>query len=147
VAFFFASATASAGYLTVSEIFPLEMRAPAIVLFFSVATAVGGLGAPVLFGGMVEVFRKTGNTWPLSIGFFVGARLMIAAAAVEMWLGIDTERKVLEEVAAPDVGGAFRRRSRRGPGPRSLNQLCPHREPILGLKSCVSFEVSYFTRP
>jgi MFS family permease len=101
VAFFFASAAASAGYLTVSEIFPLEMRALAIALFFAVATAVGGLGAPVLFGVLIEKARVTQNPWWLTYGYFAGAALMIFAAVVEMWLGVDTERKALEDVAAP----------------------------------------------
>jgi MFS family permease len=100
-AFFFASAAASAGYLTVSEIFPLEMRALAIALFFAVATAVGGLGAPLLFGEMVETFRETGDKGPLAYGYFVGAGLMLVAAAVELWLGVATERQALEDVAAP----------------------------------------------
>jgi MFS family permease len=100
-AFFFASAAASAGYLTVSEIFPLEMRALAIALFFAVATAVGGLGAPLLFGEMVEIFRETGDRGPLAYGYFLGAGLMLVAAVVELWLGVATERKSLEDVAAP----------------------------------------------
>jgi MFS family permease len=101
VAFFFASAAASAGYLTVSEIFPLEMRALAIALFFAVATAIGGLGAPLLFGEMTQRFQETGDKWPLAYGYFIGAGLMIFAAAVELWLGVDTEGKALEDVAAP----------------------------------------------
>jgi MFS family permease len=101
VAFFFASAAASAGYLTVSEIFPLEMRALAIALFFAVATAVGGLFAPVLFGVLIEKARVTENPWWLTYGYFAGAALMVFAAAVEVWLGVDTERKSLEDVAAP----------------------------------------------
>jgi MFS family permease len=97
VTFFFASAAASAGYLTVSEIFPLEMRALAIALFYAVGTAVGGLVAPALFGGLVE----TNHRGPLAVGYVFGAGLMIAAAAVEWWLGVDSERKALEDVAAP----------------------------------------------
>jgi MFS family permease len=97
VAFFFASAAASAGYLTVSEIFPLEMRALAIALFYAVGTAVGGLTAPALFGGLVETDRRGA----LAAGYWFGAGLMVAAAAVEWWLGVDTEQKALEDVAAP----------------------------------------------
>jgi MFS family permease len=97
VAFFFASAAASAGYLTVSEIFPLEMRALAIALFYAVGTAVGGLAAPALFGGLVETDRRGA----LAAGYWFGAGLMVAAAAVEWWLGVDTEQKSLEDVAAP----------------------------------------------
>src|SRR5207248_10916350 len=95
--FFFASAAASAGYLTVSEIFPLEMRALAIALFYAIGTAVGGLVAPALFGRLVE----TGARGPLFWGYMLGAGLMVAAAAVEWWLGVDTEQKSLEDVATP----------------------------------------------
>jgi MFS family permease len=97
VAFFFASAAASAGYLTVSEIFPLEMRALAIALFYAVGTAIGGLGAPALFGVLIE----TGKPSALVIGYLAGAGLMIAAAATEWVLGVDSERKSLEDIATP----------------------------------------------
>ena len=94
--FFCASAAASAGYLTVSEIFPLEMRALAIALFYAIGTAIGGLGAPALFGRLLESGRG-----PLAGGYLFGAALMLAAAAVEWWLGLDTEQKSLEDIAAP----------------------------------------------
>jgi MFS family permease len=97
VTFFIASAAASAGYLTVSEIFPLEMRALAIALFYAVGTAVGGLAAPALFGHLVETDRRG----PLVLGYLLGAGVMVAAAAVEWWLGVDTEQKSLEDVATP----------------------------------------------
>jgi MFS family permease len=97
VTFFFASAAASAGYLTVSEIFPLEMRALAIALFYAIGTAVGGLAAPALFGRLVE----TGDRGLLFWGYLLGAGLMVGAAAVEWWLGVDTEQKPLEDVATP----------------------------------------------
>jgi MFS family permease len=105
VTFFFASAAASAGYLTVSEIFPLEMRALAIALFYAIGTAVGGLAAPALFGSLVE----TGRREPLFWGYMLGAGLMVAAALVEWWLGVDTEQMSLEDVATP--------LSARGPAP------------------------------
>lgn len=97
VTFFIASAAASSGYLTVSEIFPLEMRALAIALFYAVGTAIGGLGAPLLFGALIE----TGQPHLLVWGYLAGAGLMLAAAAVELLLGVATERKSLEDVAAP----------------------------------------------
>jgi MFS family permease len=97
VTFFSASAAASAGYLTVSEIFPLEMRALAIALFYSVGTAVGGLGAPALFGRLIDSGRAEVLFW----GYVAGAGLMIVAAAVELILGVDSERKSLEDVASP----------------------------------------------
>jgi len=95
--FFFASAAASAGYLTVSEIFPLEMRALAIALFYAVGTAIGGLMAPALFGRLLESDRPG----VLAAGYFFGAGLMLVAAVCEWVLGPDAERKSLEEVTAP----------------------------------------------
>ncbi len=97
IAFFAASAAASAGYLTVSEIFPLEMRALAIALFYAVGTAIGGLMAPFLFGRLLDSGRPE---W-LVYGYWGGAGLMLLAAAVELVLGVATERKSLEDVAAP----------------------------------------------
>ena len=94
---FFASAAASAGYLTVSEIFPLEMRALAIALFYVIGTAIGGLLAPYLFGALIETDRRSA----IAVGYLIGAGLMLAAAATEWFLGVDSERKSLEEVASP----------------------------------------------
>jgi MFS family permease len=97
VAFFLASAAASAGYLTVSEIFPLEMRALAIALFYSVGTAIGGLGAPALFGVVLDHERKD---W-LVAAYLFGAGLMAIAAVTELLLGVAAERRSLEDLAAP----------------------------------------------
>lgn len=94
---FFASAAASAGYLTVSEIFPLEMRALAIALFYVIGTAIGGVLAPVLFGALIE----TEHRGAIAVGYLIGAGLMLAAAAAEWFLGVDSERKSLEEVVLP----------------------------------------------
>jgi len=94
---FFASAAASAGYLTVSEVFPLEMRALAIALFYVIGTAVGGLLAPTFFGTLLETNRRGA----LAVGYLIGAGLMLVAAATEWFLGVDSERKALEEVASP----------------------------------------------
>jgi MFS family permease len=94
---FFASSAASAGYLTVSEVFPLEMRALAIALFYVIGTAVGGLVAPFFFGILIE----TGKPEAISTGYFVGAGLMIVAAIVEWVMGVATERKSLEDIASP----------------------------------------------
>ncbi len=96
VAFFFASAAASAGYLTVSEIFPVEMRGLAIALFFALGTAVAA-ASPTLFGYLVEQPRPQ----PLFFGYLAGALIMIGAAAVEWFAGVDSERKELEEIATP----------------------------------------------
>ena len=97
IVFFFASAAASAGYLTVSEIFPMEIRAMAIALFYSIATAIGGISGPVLFGRIIG----TGNEGDLFIAYLVGAAFMIFAAVVELLLGIRAEGESLENVATP----------------------------------------------
>jgi MFS family permease len=97
VAFFFASAAASAGYLTVSEIFPVEMRALSIALFYVLGTAIGGLAAPALFGALIETHRFN----LVSYGYLFGAMLMLIAAGVEMAFGVDAERRGLESIAPP----------------------------------------------
>ncbi|HXQ12938.1 MAG TPA: MFS transporter [Caulobacteraceae bacterium] len=97
VIFFFASAAASAGYLTVGESFPIEIRAVAIALFYAVGTGIGGVAAPAVFGRLIE----NGSRPQLFVGYLVGAGAMLAAAAIEGALGLDAERKPLEEVARP----------------------------------------------
>jgi MFS family permease len=97
VMFFFASPAASSAYLTVSEIFPLEVRALAIAFFYSAGTAVGGIGAPWLFGHLID----TGSRAALFDGYLLAAGLMIVAAIVEIFLGVDAEGASLEEIAAP----------------------------------------------
>jgi MFS family permease len=98
--FFVASAAASAAYLTVSEIFPLEMRAVAISIFYALGTGVGGFIGPVLFGALIE----TGSREALFAGYVLAALLMCAAAAVAATIGVDAERKPLESVAPPLSG-------------------------------------------
>ncbi|HEX4409658.1 MAG TPA: MFS transporter [Xanthobacteraceae bacterium] len=95
--FFFASAAASSAYLTVSEIFPLEIRALAIAFFYAVGTAVGGIAGPLLFGFLID----TGSRSNVALGYVLGAVLMIGAAAAEALYGIAAERKPLESVAQP----------------------------------------------
>ncbi len=97
VIFFVASAAASSAYLTVSEIFPLEIRALAIAIFYATGTLAGGVGAPVLFGWIIG----TGSITGLFIGYLVAAALMIFGAVVEAWIGVPAERRSLEHVAAP----------------------------------------------
>jgi MFS family permease len=97
IIFFVASAAASSAYLTVSEIFPLEIRALAIAIFYAFGTLAGGVGAPILFGWIIGTGSKTG----LLIGYLVGAALMIVGAIVEAFIGVDAERKSLEQVATP----------------------------------------------
>jgi MFS family permease len=97
VIFFFASAAASSAYLTVSETFPLEIRALAIAFFYAVGTGVGGVAAPWLFGVLIE----TGSRTSVFGGYLVGASLMILAGAVAWRWGVNAERKPLESVARP----------------------------------------------
>ena len=95
--FFVASAAASAAYLTVGEIFPLELRALIIALFYGFGTAIGGVAGPVLFGLLIETGSRSALMW----GYLLAATLMIAAAAIEAAIGVDAERRSLEDVAAP----------------------------------------------
>jgi MFS family permease len=97
IIFFVASAAASSAYLTVSEIFPLEIRAFAIAIFYAIGTLVGGVFAPWLFGWIIG----TGSSDKLLIGYLAAAGLMIAGAIVELCIGVDAERRSLEHVAAP----------------------------------------------
>jgi MFS family permease len=95
--FFFASAAASSAYLTVSEIFPLEIRALAIAFFYAIGTGIGGIAGPLLFGILIA----TGSRGSVAIGYVIGAALMIGAAAVEAVWGVAAERKSLETIARP----------------------------------------------
>jgi MFS family permease len=95
--FFIASCAASSAYLTVSEIFPLEIRALAIAVFFASGTLVGGAGAPLLFGWLIG----TGSRPVLFWGYLLGALLMLAGAGTELGLGVAAERQSLEKLAAP----------------------------------------------
>jgi MFS family permease len=97
IIFFVASAAASSAYLTVSEIFPLEIRAFAIAIFYAIGTLVGGVGAPLMFGWIID----TGSVTALFIGYLLAAVLMILGAVVEAWIGVPAERRSLEHVAAP----------------------------------------------
>jgi MFS family permease len=97
IIFFVASAAASSAYLTVSEIFPLEIRAFAIAIFYAIGTLAGGVGAPILFGWIIG----TGSKTALLTGYLVGAALMIIGACTEAWLGVAAERQALEKVTAP----------------------------------------------
>jgi MFS family permease len=95
--FFLASAAASSAYLTVSEVFPLEMRALAISIFYAVGTGVGGFAAPALFGALIE----TGSRTNVFIGYLIGAVLVIVAAAIAWRWAVSAERKPLEQIAPP----------------------------------------------
>ncbi|HST80381.1 MAG TPA: MFS transporter [Kineosporiaceae bacterium] len=97
IVFFFASAGASAAYLTVSEIFPMETRAMAIALFYAVGTGLGGIIGPLLFGRLVD----TGEVGSVAFGYYLGAGLMLAAGVIEWLVGVDAENQQLENLAAP----------------------------------------------
>jgi MFS family permease len=97
IVFFFASAAASSAYLTVSEIFPIEIRALAIAFFYAIGTAAGGIAGPLLFGMLID----SGSRTAVATGYAIGSALMIGAAAVEALWGVAAERKPLESVARP----------------------------------------------
>jgi MFS family permease len=97
VVFFFASAAASSAYLTVSECFPLEIRALAIAVFYAVGTGIGGVAGPAVFGALVE----TGSRTTVFMGYLFGSALMIVAAVIAGIWGTAAERKPLEMVARP----------------------------------------------
>src|SRR6185312_8680876 len=97
IIFYFASAGASAAYLTVSEIFPLEVRAKAIAVFFAIAQCFGALG-PVLYGFLIG---DGSDRTALLYGYLLAAGIMIVGGLVEVFLGIDAENKSLEDVARP----------------------------------------------
>lgn len=97
VIFFFASPAASAAYLTVSETFPLEVRALAIALFYAIGTGIGGVAGPALFGALVD----SGSRTSVFAGYLFGSALMIAAALIAWRYGIAAERRSLESVAQP----------------------------------------------
>jgi MFS family permease len=97
VIFFFASPAASAAYLTVSETFPLEVRALAIALFYSVGTGIGGVAGPALFGALID----TGSRTSVFAGYLFGSALMVGAAAIGWRYAIAAERQSLESVAPP----------------------------------------------
>jgi len=101
--FFLASAAASSAYLTVSEIFPLEMRGLAIAVFYAVGTGIGGFVAPALFGLLIETQSRAA----VAAGYAVGALLVLIAAAVAWKLGVDAERRSLESIAEPLTGARF----------------------------------------
>lgn len=95
--FFIASSAASAAYLTVSEIFPLEIRAFAIAIFYAIGTLIGGVGAPLLFGELIA----TGSRVYVATGYGLGAALMLAGAICEHWIGVEAAGKSLESISKP----------------------------------------------
>jgi MFS family permease len=95
--FFFASAAASSAYLTASEVFPLELRALSIAVFYAFGTAAGGVAAPWIFGALIG----TGERGAVFAGYAFGATLMFVAAVVAWRWGVNAERISLEQIAPP----------------------------------------------
>jgi MFS family permease len=95
--FFLASAGASAAYLTVSEIFPMETRALAIAFFYAIGTAIGGISGPLLFSRLIG----SGEVSTAAIGFFIGAVIMAIGGIVELFLGVEAAGRSLEDIAKP----------------------------------------------
>ncbi len=102
--FFLASAAASSAYLTVSEVFPLEMRAVAISIFYAVGTGAGGFVAPLLFGALIQ----TGDRGAVAIGYAIGAALVIFAGLLALRYAVDAEGRQLEDIAPPLAGDPVR---------------------------------------
>ena len=135
--FFLASAGASAAYLTVSEIFPMETRALAIAFFYAIGTAVGGITGPFLFGKMIE----SGEESQVAIAFFIGAGVMAMGGIVELFLGVKAEQESLEDIAKPltaqdaeegepgrrEAGAPRGREEAAAPGPRRHYRFGPGR--------------------
>ncbi|MGD9960557.1 MFS transporter [Nocardioides sp.] len=101
IVFFFASAGASAAYLTASEIFPMETRALCIAFFYAIGTAAGGISGPLLFGKLIDDASADGDITAIALGYFIGAFLMVGAGVAEMFLGVAAEGQSLEDIATP----------------------------------------------
>ena len=97
VIFFVASSAASAAFLTVSEIFPLEIRAFAIAIFYAIGTLIGGVGAPLLFGYLIA----SGSKMHVGYGYLLGGALMVAGAICELTIGVEAAGKSLESISQP----------------------------------------------
>ena len=101
VIFFFASAGASAAYLTASEVFPMETRALCIAFFYAIGTAAGGIAGPLLFGKLIDNASADKDITAIAIGYIIGAALMVAGGVVEIFLGVQAEGQSLENIAKP----------------------------------------------
>ncbi len=97
VTFFLASAGASAAYLTVSEVFPMETRALAIAFFYAIGTGLGGIIGPLLFGHLIATNDRT---WVM-VAFLIGAGVMAIGGIAEIFLGVNAEQQPLEDIAKP----------------------------------------------
>ena len=99
--FFFASAGASAAYLTASEVFPMETRALCIAFFYAVGTAAGGISGPLLFGWLIDNAVPSQDLTLINTGYLIGAGLMIAGGIAEIIFGVKAEQQTLENIATP----------------------------------------------
>jgi MFS family permease len=112
IVFFFASAGASAAYLTASEVFPMETRALCIAFFYAIGTAIGGITGPLLFGKLLDNASAGKDVTSIALGYFIGAVLMVGGGIVEAFLGVRAEGQSLESIAKPltaedaDSGGS-----------------------------------------
>ncbi|MDX6581044.1 MAG: hypothetical protein QOI10_228 [Solirubrobacterales bacterium] len=95
--FFFASAGASSAYLTVSEIFPMEIRALAIAFFYAIGTAIGGITGPLVF----QKLGESGDVSQVMVAYLIGAAVMAVGGITELFLGVRAEGKPLENIAKP----------------------------------------------
>jgi MFS family permease len=100
VVFFFASAGASSAYLTVSEIFPIELRGQAISFFFAISQLTGGVIAPYLFASLIGEGDHPARG-PLTVGYIVGAAVMLIGGLIAWFFGVDAEGQSLENIAKP----------------------------------------------
>src|SRR4029079_297424 len=91
IIFFFASAGASAAYLTASEIFPMETRALCIAFFYAIGTATGGISGPLLFGWLIDRATASGDISQIAVDYYIGGTLMVIGGIVEIFLGIRAE--------------------------------------------------------
>jgi len=101
IVFFFASAGASAAYLTASEIFPMETRALCIAFFYAIGTAAGGISGPLLFGSLIDRASSSGDITAIAAGYWIGAALMVIGGITELVLGVKAEGQSLENIAKP----------------------------------------------
>lgn len=122
VIFFFATAGASSAYLTVSETFPMEIRAMVIAFFYAIGTAAGGIAGPLLYGALIA----TETRFNVFLGYLVAAGLMIVAGLVHRLLGVEAGQQSLEDIAAPlSVEEAREQERERGPAGEAAREEPP----------------------
>ncbi len=126
VCFFLASSGASAAYLTVSEVFPMETRALAIAFFYAVGTAVGGISGPLLFGSLIN----SGNAGAVALAFYIGAGVMALGGIAEIFLGVKAEQANLEDLAQPLTSAEAEEEQQDGSGEGREEHDGPEREPV-----------------